>query len=122
MNKSFIESYFEVGRKLAIVAFCVLSVALVIACIVLLINKLFIEALILFGVNLISILLEFYTNFMLIKIREDSDANVKAIQDKAQGIEEIEVYENDVRCAFCGNIITKDAKVCPYCKARIYKH
>jgi len=121
MNKSFFDSYFEVGRKLAIVAFYVLSVALAIACIVLLINKLFIEALVLFVGTLISILLEFYTNAMLIKIREDSDANVKAIQDKAQGVEEIEVYEDDVRCSFCGNIITKDAKVCPYCKARIYK-
>lgn len=118
MKKSFFDSYFEGDRERTVAVFFVLSVILAFFCIVLLLNKLFIEALVLFVGTLISILLEFYTTVMLIKIRKDSDANVKAIQDKAQGIEEIEVYEDDVKCAFCGNIITKDAKVCPYCKAR----
>lgn len=118
MKKSFFDSYFEGGRKRTIAGFYVVSIALAIACIGLLINKLYIEAMMLFVVTLISILLDIYTTVTWNNIREDSDANVKAIQDKAQGIEEIEVYEDDVKCAFCGNIITKDAKVCPYCKAK----
>ncbi|MCR5706312.1 MAG: zinc ribbon domain-containing protein [Acholeplasmatales bacterium] len=121
MKKSIVDSYFEGDRKRTLAEFWVLSVVLAFFCIVLLLNKLFIEALMLFGVTLISILFDIYTTVTWSKLREDSDANVKAIQDKAQGIEEIEVYEDDVRCSFCGNIITKDAKVCPYCKARIYK-
>lgn len=76
MKKSIVDSYFEGDRKRTLAEFWVLSVVLAFFCIVLLLNKLFIEALMLFGVTLISILFDIYTTVTWSKLREDSDADV----------------------------------------------